>query len=114
MALDAEAEGFQQSYTAYEDEDRLTTATGERARREEATEDGDVDSEDEELLVAPGGGGGGGKGSRQRSSSGLRKRLIKLKAGFHADKRAVADAFIETNKNKPHYMKEEYSNDLLV
>lgn len=69
-----------------------------------------------------GGGRGGGEGrrrlmsagSRNRSSSRMRRRLKRVKAGFVQEKRVVADAFIEPDKNRPQYMKEEYSQDLLV
>lgn len=88
---------FTHGYTSFSDEDE-GDREGERLDEEE-------EEEDEEPLVAP---------SRQRTSSNLRRRLIKLKAGFHADKRGVADAFIDSGKNRPHYMKEEYSHDLLV
>lgn len=56
-------------------------------------------------------------GSRARSfSSGksLKNRLKQVKAGFSSEKRGIADAFIESSKNKPQYMKEEHSNNLLV
>lgn len=101
-------DGFEHQYTSYPSTDEVRVLTvGEQAKGKTANTDNA--GNDQEPLVT-------GGGSRNRSSSGLRKRLIKLKAGFHADKskRAVADTFIESTKNKPHYMKEKSSNDLLV
>lgn len=65
---------------------------------------------DDAGLVSP-------DGARARSHSTgvrLKNRLKQMKAGFSSEKSGIADAFIESTKNKPQYMKEEHSHDLLV
>lgn len=44
----------------------------------------------------------------------LKNRLKQVKAEFSSEKSPVADAFIDSTKNKPKYMKDEHCNDLLV
>lgn len=53
-------------------------------------------------------------GGRGRSHSVLRNRLKQMKAGLSNEKQGIADAFIKSTDNKPQYMKEEHSSDLLV
>ena len=103
---EAEEDVFEHHYTSYSEDQSVT------ADRVETNGDSDDDDKDLHPLVSS--VSLNKSRSRQRTSSALRRRLIRLKSGFHADKRPIADAFIDSNKNRPHYVKEEYSNDLLV
>lgn len=105
-------------YSPLDGEDEVKTAPDHRPKRsngELTGDDGDASSNREQLV-------GGSKalsvGARDRSpsSSGmkLKNRLKQMKAELSYEERGVADAFIDSTKNKPQYMKDEHSNDLLV
>lgn len=103
-----------------DDEETSDHSKHKRVKLKEVTEVEETADSDHEQLV---GGHEGFKasvnsaGARARSNSsgmGLKNRLKQMKAGFSNEKRGVADAFIDSTKNKPKYMKDEDSNDLLV
>ena len=50
----------------------------------------------------------------RKSSMNLKHKLKQVREEFSSERRVVADAFIDSSNNKPHYVKEEYCNDLLV
>lgn len=109
-------------YKPLDSEDEVKTVPDHKAKRiklSELTDDGEHASSDHEQLV---GGCESSKavpvGARARSpsSSGMRlkNRLKQMKAEFSYEERGVADAFIDSTKNQPQYMKDEPPNDLLV
>lgn len=87
----------------------LNVATDTRTDEDEATDFGQKGGRgDMQALMGP-------AVPRLRSHSfKLKSRLKQVKAQFASEKSPVADAFIDSTKNKPKYMKDEHSNDLLV
>ena len=106
-------------YTRYSplSDDEDDTPVGSKATRTELREvtraEGDGAEEPDrggmkELLVSP-------SGTRARShSSGLKNRLKQIRAEFTNERQSIADAFIDSTKNKPQHMKDEHSEDVLV
>lgn len=112
--LEGDSGSYDHRYSAISDGEGSLTGKEKRRRVNEDEDSVFAGLEQHEdgfrALVTP-------EESRHRSSSTavrLKNRLKQMGAGFYSEKRAVADAFIDSNKNKPQYIKDDYSNDLLV
>ena len=86
----------------------LTTAAARADEEEEA--DQKEDRGDMQALMVP----TVPRTRRHSASLKLRSTLKQVKAEFSSEKSPVVDAFIDSTKNKPKYMKDNHSDDLLV
>lgn len=110
--LESDADGQNHPYMRYSPLTNDGEDLAEAATKRESPEMGDGESADTDLKALV-----GHATSRSRSSSSglsLKNRLKQVKAGFSNERRSVVDAFIDSTKNKPQYVKDEHSSDLLV
>lgn len=110
--LESDADGQNHPYMRYSPLTNDGEDLAEAATKRESPEMGDGESADTDLKALV-----DHATSRSRSSSSglsLKNRLKQVKAGFSNERRSVVDAFIDSTKNKPQYVKDEHSSDLLV
>lgn len=95
------SDGYEHHYTAMDGGDQPGTSSNTLV-------DPEPNHEDLRPLVSP-------SEARYRSTSvRLKDKLKQMGEGFYSERRVVADAFIDSTKNRPQYMKDEHSSDLLV
>lgn len=94
-----------------ESEGRGKTASLNRNKSYESTELREPASDQNDLMVPL---VSSTEAKPRRYSTSLKNTLKQMKRELSSERRVVADAFIDSTKNKPQYVKMDYSNDLLV